>query len=296
MKVRKSFLHPVFLVVIIGAIFFLTGCPNPQQEQSLTQIQSQISVLSNEVRDSFKRSEDERISLYKKLNDDVRQLQKNQADTSVTNDQLTTALVAIDAKLDEYNTRMTKLSERLETAETALTDRMTLLSEQVSEIGRETTISPVTPGLRSSPATPIPQPGESPVPQASPPLDPEASQLYHTAYTAYVNGNFDSAIAEFKKYMELYPDTELSDIAQFWIAESFFSIGEYETALREYDKLISLYPDSDKVPAAFLSKADTYLKLDRQIEAISHLKYVVNRYPGSTYAQKAAERLSSLGE
>ena len=88
----------------------------------------------------------------------------------------------------------------------------------------------------------------------------------------------------------------MSDIAQFWIAESFFSLGEYETALKEYDTLINKYPKSDKIADAFLSKADTFLKLDRQIEAISHLKYVINQFPDSAVAQKAAEKLKTLGE
>ena len=149
-----------------------------------------------------------------------------------------------------------------------------------------------TPGPGVPPTTDLPEPA---LPQETS-LDPQASEFYHSAYTAYVNGDFDTAITGFQKYLEEYPDTELVDIAQFWIAESFFSIGEYETALKEYDKLITQFPESDKIPAAFLSKADAYLQLDRQIEAISHLKYIINQFPESAAAQKATERLRSLGE
>lgn len=294
MKARNPYSILAFRVFFVGALFLLTSCiSNSKQEQSLKQVQSQISVLSNEVRESFKKSEEDRVELYKKLNNEVRVLQKNQADASTTDDEVGASLAAIDAKLDEYNTRMIKLSERLDRTEAAVSERITSLSEQVNEIQRETTINS---GPSSPPQPIIPDTVTEGVSSPPEPLDPEASQFYHTAYTAYVNGNFDSAIAGFDKYLELYPDTELVDIAQFWIAESYFSIGEYETALQEYDKLISKYPDSDKVPATFFSKADAYLKLDRQIEAISHLKYVVNRYPDSTAAQKAAERLRALGE
>ena len=292
---------PVFWVLLLGVMFLLTACPNPQQEQSLTQIQSQISVLSNEVRESFNKVDEDRIASYKKLNEDVTVLKKNQADAATTDDQLIASLIAIEAKLDEYNTRMLKLSERLDLTETALTERITSLSEQVNDLGRESTISPgPPPGRQQQPVTPgmsYSEPSELPSPQSQQQqIDPEASQFYHTAYTAYVNGDFDSAIAGFQRYLELYPNTELVDIAQFWIAESFFSIGEYETALQEYDKLISQHPDSDKVPAALLSKADAYLKLDRQIEAISHLKYVMSQFPETAAAQRASERLRALGE
>lgn len=297
MKTRNLYGIVAFRIVLVGALFLLTSCvTNTKQEQSLKQIQSQISVLSNEVRDSFKKSEENRIELYKKLNGEVRVLQKNQANASISGDQLNTSLTAIDAKLDEYNTRMKKLSERLDRTETALSERITLLSEQVNEIQNENTIQPAPSDTRQPPTLPENEPQDVSSPQEDEPIDPEVSKFYHKHYTEYVNGNFDSAISGFTEFLELYPESDLSDIAQFWVAESYFSVGDYETALQEYDKLISKYPDSDKIPAAFFSKADAYLKLDRQIEAISHLKYVVNRYPNSVAAQRASERLRALGE
>lgn len=294
-------------IVFVCTLFLLGGCvPGTNQEQSLMRIQSQISVLSNEMQESFVKSEDARIALYKQLNDDIKLLQKNQADTSAITEELRASLVAVDAKLDEYNVRMEKLNERLSGAETALTERIDFLSDQVNEIMSETGISfdsppptrpqapvPDTTPVQTQPLVPTSEPSETPPQQTA---ESEASQLYHAAYTAYINGNFDTAIAGFEKYLRLYSDSELADISQYWIAESFFSLGEFETALGEYDKLIHQYPGSDKIPAAFFSKADAYLKLDRQIEAISHLKYVISQFPNSGAARKAKERLQALGE
>ncbi len=289
---RAKFIFGVFCV---GTFSLITACaPGTSQEKSLTRIQSQISVLSTEMREAFLKSEEERISLYKKLNGDVKLLQKNQADTSSISDELRASLIAIGAKLDEYNKRMENLSERLNLVETILTERMTFLSDQVSEIGRETTISPgSSPVQRQSPTPDTTIPSQQ---SSDTELEPEASQFYHTAYLAYVNGDFDTAIAGFEKYLELYPNTELADIAQYWIAESFFSLGEFETSLTEYDKFIAQYPESDKIPAAYLSKADVYLQLGRQLEAISHLKYIINQFPESDAARQAEERLRALGE
>jgi len=289
----------MLLVFCIGVLLLFTACPNTGQEKSLTQIRSQLSVLSTEMRESFVKSEEDRISLYKQLNDDVKLLRKNQADTSAISDELRTSLTTIDAKFDEYNNRMQKLSERLDLVEKTLTERITFLSDQVSEIGRDTTISPELPSAQQQPIAPNTTPVATTPSQQSPDtteLNAEVPQIYHTAYTAYINGDFDTAIAGFGKYLELYPDTDLADIAQYWIAESFFSLGEFETALGEYDRFIDQYPNSDKIPAAYLSKADVYLKLDRQIEAIHHLKYIIDRYQDSDSAREAEERLRSLGE
>lgn len=287
MRGRNTFIYSG----VVGMAFFLSSCASPQQEQSLTQIQSQISVLTNEVRDSFSKAEDDTVNLYKQLNEEVRLLQKNQADNAAVNDQLAASVTAIEAKLDEYNTRMIQLNERLDSTETALTDRITSLSDQMGEIKSETAIIPGTPGQQPSPDQGNLPPGGSETSQ-----DSEEARMYHQPYTLYVNGDFETAIAGFQKYLQQYPGSELADIAQFWIAESFFSLGENETALKEYDTLINKYPNSDKIPDAFLGKADTFLKLERQIEAISHLKYVMNQFPDSAAARKAEERLKSLGE
>lgn len=287
----------VFGGLFIGMLLLLTACPSPTQEKSLTQIRSQISVLSTEMRESFGKSEDDRISLYKQLNDDVKVLQKSQADMSAASDELRASLTAVDAKLDEYNTRMAQLNERLEFVEQTLAERITLLSEQVNEIGREATINSGTPSTRSQPTTTPERTPVERVPLVQDPeieSDPQAVQMYQTAYMAYVNGNFDKAVAGFQRYLEGYPDSERTDLAQYWIAESFFSLGEFEAALNEYDTLIMKYPNSDRVPAAYFSKADAYLKLDRQMEAISHLRYIVDQFPTSAAAQRAEERLRTL--
>ena len=291
----------IFLFGVLGAstLFLLTACPTTNQEQSLTQIQSQVSVLSNEMREAFVKSEDDQISLYKKLNDDIKLLQKNQADVSAVSDELRASLTAIDAKLDEYNNRMEKLSERLNLLETALTERITALSDQVNEIEKETTINPGTPPDQPQP-TPTPRAGAAETPPVQPggttESNPEAAQVYHTAYMAYINGNFDTAIAGFQKYLESYPNVEHADLAQYGIGESFFSLGEFETALKEYDKFITQYPNSEKIPAAYLSKAEVFLKLDRQMEAVSHFEYIINQFPGSAAARRAEERLRTLNQ
>jgi tol-pal system protein YbgF len=302
-RLRKYTSFVVVVMGLLGTVLFLTGCPTTNQEKSLTQIRSQLSVLSTEMRESFGKSEEEKVTLYKQLNDDITLLQKNQADLSSVTADLSTVLTAIDAKMDEYNTRMDQMNERLKTVETALTERITALSDQVSDMGREPTIRP----------TPTPAPSETPLSNPTPqdptvssgnptvtptPIEgetnPDSEQTYQKAYLAYVNGNFDVAIAGFQRYLELYPDSKRSDLAQYWIAESFFSLGEFDTALKEYDTLITQYPSSDRIPAAYFSKADAYLKLDRQIEAISHLKYIVEQFPNSPVAQRAAERLKSI--
>ena len=124
--------------------------------------------------------------------------------------------------------------------------------------------------------------------------DDEMVQFYHQADIAYLNRDFQTAISMFNEYVELYPDTTLSGMAQFQLAESYRHLGQDEKALKAYDNFIVHYPHDEDIPNAFLTKADVYLKLDKWVEAISHLKYIIHRFPGSTAAQKAQERLDAL--
>lgn len=290
----------LLLGFLSSALLLLTGCPTTtNQEKSLEQIRSQLSVISTEMREAFGKTEEENIALYKSLNNDIKILQKNQADLGAVSDDLRVALTAINAKLDEYNIRIAQLNERLKTVETSFTERIALLAEQVSGLGRDSGINRGGTPTQQPDVQPDATPTEAPPPltPSQPPetgANPETEQLYQKAYMAYVNGNFDVAIAGFERYLELYPESQRSDLAQYWIAESLFSQGEFDSALQAYDKLITQYPNSERIAAAYFSKADAYLKLDRQIEAISHLRYILNQYPNSAVARRAEERLRTL--
>jgi TolA-binding protein len=119
--------------------------------------------------------------------------------------------------------------------------------------------------------------------------------LFQTAQNEYNQGNYDVAIAGFQKYLELYPNAELADLAQYQIAAAFFNLKAYETALKEYDKLINLYPKSKRLPWAYYNKAQAFLKLGKQLEATSHLRYILTQFPNSEVAEKAKEDLARLG-
>jgi tol-pal system protein YbgF len=118
--------------------------------------------------------------------------------------------------------------------------------------------------------------------------------LYKDAYETYQKGNFEGARRKFEAFLKQYPNTELSDNAQFWIGETYYGKKDYEKAILEYEKAIAKYPEGDKVPAALLKQALAFLELGDKTNGRNLLKRVIERYPHSEQADMAKKRLETI--
>jgi tol-pal system protein YbgF len=138
----------------------------------------------------------------------------------------------------------------------------------------------------------IPADGE-PIPRAPAAATPPAPrELYSQAYADYARGNFDLAIRQYQQYLTAYPDTDLSDNAQYWIGECLYSQQKYEEALAAWDELFRRYPGSDKLPDARYKKGAALERLGRRSQALIEYRAVANRYPNSPAGRKARERIT----
>jgi len=118
--------------------------------------------------------------------------------------------------------------------------------------------------------------------------------LYKDAYETYQKGDYEGARRKFEAFLKQYPNTELSDNAQFWIGETYYGKKDYEKAILEYEKAIAKYPEGDKVPAALLKQALAFLELGDKTNGRNLLKRVMERYPQSEQADMAKKRLETI--
>ncbi len=81
-----------------------------------------------------------------------------------------------------------------------------------------------------------------------------AGDLYKDAYETFQKGDFEAARRKFETFLKQYPNTQLSDNAQFWIGETYYMKKDYEKAILEYEKAITKYPEGDKIPAALFKQ------------------------------------------
>jgi len=120
--------------------------------------------------------------------------------------------------------------------------------------------------------------------------------VYRQALKTFRDGEYKKARKQFEDFLRRYPDSDLSDNAQFWIAESFYKEGVYEDAILAYETLIRKFPKSDKVPGAMLKQAYSFQELGDKNTTKVILSTLKERFPKSKEAKLAEKKLQALSK
>jgi len=123
---------------------------------------------------------------------------------------------------------------------------------------------------------------------------PDPEELYNGAYAKLSKGDFKEAREGFKKFLELFPQTEYSDNAQFGIGEAYYKEKKYEEAILEYEEVGKKYPQGNKLPDALLKQAFAFIALGDSNSAKLLLQKIIERYPTSEQAEIARTKLRGL--
>ncbi|MCJ7587994.1 MAG: tetratricopeptide repeat protein [Candidatus Aminicenantes bacterium] len=129
---------------------------------------------------------------------------------------------------------------------------------------------------------------------ASPLTNLSPQEVYNTAYTDYLKGNFDLATEGFRIYREQFQESPLADNALYWIGECSFSQKKFEEAIGHLDEMILNYPQSDKIAAAYLKKGLSLMEMGRKEEAISVFKLLVGKFPLENETKVAQQKIKDL--
>ncbi|HSN52159.1 MAG TPA: tol-pal system protein YbgF [Woeseiaceae bacterium] len=135
---------------------------------------------------------------------------------------------------------------------------------------------------------PLP-PGQLPVPGGS------DRDNYQAAFELLKEQRYEPAAQAFRQFLTTYPDSELADNAQYWLAESYYVTQKFEQALSSFQAVINDYPRSRKVPDALLKMGYCNYELERWDAARSALSKVQADYPETTAARLAGQRLERMG-
>jgi tol-pal system protein YbgF len=118
--------------------------------------------------------------------------------------------------------------------------------------------------------------------------------LYKEAYETLHRGDLEGGRRKFEAFLRQYPNTELSDNAQFWIGETYYLKKDFERAILEYEKAIVKYPEGDKISAALFKQALAFLELGDKANARNLLKRVIEKYPQTDQAEMAKKKLETI--
>jgi len=131
-------------------------------------------------------------------------------------------------------------------------------------------------------------PGQLPVPGGS------DRDNYQAAFELLKEERYDMAASSFKEFLVAFPDSELVDNAQYWLAESYYASDDFEQALADFQVVIDKYPRSSKVPDALLKMGLSNYSLQRWDAARSTLTRVQQEYAETTAARLAGQYLDRM--
>jgi len=316
--------------MILGFAMLLLGCATLEDVQILDEdvrrLQSQLNTIQREE-DNLKKeistfqwdqkgSEKDATTLRTDLNNQMKRLQ---ADLLLRIENLQSETRALSTSIGEYkdllkrpskdldrmkediSLRTKTLEEKTKTSEEkdrtleeqarvlgekdkGIEDRLKRLEDKMAEV-----IASIS-KLREAEKTPLPKE----VPSEVKGVSTGAGDLYKDAYETFQKGNLEGARRKFEAFLKQYPNTELSDNAQFWIGETYYLKKDFEKAILEYEKAIAKYPEGDKVPAALFKQALAFLELKDKTNARNLLKRLMERYPNTEQAEMAKKRLETI--
>ena len=122
----------------------------------------------------------------------------------------------------------------------------------------------------------------------------EEGQIYSAALSLYREEDYEQASEGFKKFLNLYPKSDLADNSQFWIGECLMALKQYEQAILAYQEVITKYPEGNKVANAMLRQAIAFLEINDKTSARLLLQKVIKQFPDLSEAKIARTKLKTI--
>ncbi len=142
--------------------------------------------------------------------------------------------------------------------------------------------SPIAKVVPSPRPTPLPLPSPTIAPAATP-TPPGFAFYENRANAKFVSGEYDPAIADYTKSIELNPTNTSAYLSR---ATSYFNSKNYEKSIPDYDKVIELRPTD---ATAYARRAGAQTKLGNWQNSIDDYKKALSLDPGNDAAKAALE-------
>ncbi|MEW8285155.1 MAG: tol-pal system protein YbgF [Candidatus Thiodiazotropha endolucinida] len=145
-----------------------------------------------------------------------------------------------------------------------------------------------------SPEPPPEAPANAAIGSVTPPDPKKESEAYQAAFNLLKQGRYGESITAFSSFLRDYPGGEYEDNAQYWLAEASYVNRDFDTALGEFTKIMENYPDSPKVPGAMLKIGYIQYEKKNWTGTRNILKELIDNFPATTESRLAQKRLQRL--
>lgn len=119
-------------------------------------------------------------------------------------------------------------------------------------------------------------------------------QAYDAAFARIQQQDYVGAQSAFEDFLLIYPASTLRGNAQYWLAEMHYAQLDFNTALAEFQRVLDEYPQSSKIPDALLKIGYCNIELGDAAAARQSLLRVVREFPDTSASALADERLAQL--
>jgi tol-pal system protein YbgF len=141
------------------------------------------------------------------------------------------------------------------------------------------------------------RPGNDPQPAAAnnaPAVDPQEQAAYDGAIDLFRKGQYKNAADSLAAFAALYPNSDLTPSARFYLGSSRYALKDYKGAIAQLSSLVQDAPNDARAPDALLVIAGSQIELNNRAAARATLQKLVSQYPNAPAAATAKSRLQLL--
>lgn len=253
------------IITIVSFSIMLSSCATRKEvvrfKEDLAYLRVQTETLRQENAEIKKWLQ----TINKSFEDLQNETRRTKADVLTEIDNIKSQSQVIDSKLEDTTYRMSHFLQKAEIVTNAPAAPVDSLSNASSQ---------------DKPAIP-----------SAPPKDIDPLALYNSAYLDLSKGNHQLAAQGFQQFLAQFPQSDLSDNAQYWLGEIYYAQKDNQKAIEEFKKVVENYPRGDKVAAALLKIGYCHFNLGDQTTGKKYLRIVMERFPNSEEARLARTRL-----
>jgi tol-pal system protein YbgF len=286
-----------FAVYCLLFIFYclLSGCATVTETESLRSDVNQLRRETFEMRKDLNDLKEKTGNIIKE--DDFRAFRESQAEIQSRVSEISNDLQVFTGRFDENKYSMEKTlkdsSSEMDLFKAELTniesqikdirDKLNVLESRTKEAEKKVEPKKETSQLQASKPSEIEEPKDK-------------GALYEAAYDAFKSKKYKEAREKFEDFIKDYPQDELTDNAQFWVAETYYGEKDYEGAILAYEVVLKKYPKSEKTPGALLKQGLSFIEIGDRKTAKTILEKLLESYPDSKETELAKKKIEEIGK
>ena len=110
---------------------------------------------------------------------------------------------------------------------------------------------------------------------------------FQMAETRFLQKEFKAAADEYKRYVELFPNSDVAGKAYFYSGWSEFNLKQYDQAIETLEGMLESYPDDRYAPDSQFRIASSYFEKEEFERSVTEAQLVLEKYPNSPVIAQA---------